>query len=95
MKYLELNLEQYATIPNAIFLLYYLGKCMTSGGPDDNTKCKFPFIYKNVMFTKCTLVSHNEFTYWCATQTNSTHHFQNKKWGNCSKDCPREGKLSI
>ena len=71
--------------------MFSLVECRTIGGEDGNTSCKFPFIYNDVLFRKCTLVSHDKKTYWCATETNSTYHYIKKKWGNCSKHCPREG----
>ena len=75
---------------------HYTEECKTSGGLYDKAVCKFPFIYKNAIFSKCTNVphdDHDENTYWCATQINSTYHYQDKKWGKCSSKCPREGKF--
>ena len=66
---------------------HILGKCVTIGGEDINKTCQFPFIYKEITFRKCTLVDHDENTYWCATDTNSTNHYISTKWGDCSEAC--------
>lgn len=43
--------------------------------------CVFPFVYKSVLYTRCTVADHNR--PWCATATNSFGQFINGNWGVC------------
>lgn len=59
--------------------------CRTLAVLDDITKtCVFPFVYKSVLYTKCTVVDHNR--PWCATATNAFGQFINGQWGVCDLD---------
>lgn len=43
--------------------------------------CVFPFVYKSVLYSRCTVVDHNQ--PWCATATNTFGQFINGEWGVC------------
>ena len=49
--------------------------------------CVFPFVYKSVLYTSCTVIDHNR--PWCATATNQFGQFINDAWGVCNLErCP-------
>ena len=54
--------------------------------------CRFPFIYKNVIYKSCTKMDFDEF--WCATTVDASNH--KTSWGYCSNLCPQEeNKLKV
>ena len=63
--------------------------CMTKY----NNPCRFPFIYNGVTYRKC-IIEDDYYNPWCATETNSTHHFINR-WEDCSSTCPVQGGIDI
>ena len=70
-------------------LLYIFSTvCRTKGGPSTNTKCVFPFIFKNTNYNKC--VFHEDDGYWCSTKVDSSaEHIGNEgNWGVCGTGCP-------
>ena len=53
----------------------------------DAESCVFPFVYKSVLYSSCTVIDHNR--PWCATATNQFGQFINDAWGVCNLDrCP-------
>ena len=51
---------------------------ITFGGNAHGAKCVFPFRFKGVLYTSCTMNDHKRL--WCATTAN---YDRDKKWGNC------------
>lgn len=47
-------------------------------GNDGGSPCVFPFIYRNEVYTACTMANHNAL--WCATTSN---YDLDARWGNC------------
>lgn len=48
--------------------------------------CVFPYIYRGVVFTSCTIWNDNQ--YWCPTEVDPLGNYITEKWGYCSADCP-------
>ena len=62
--------------------------------PYPNKKCIFPFTYNDREFINC-IKNDSNGAFWCATEVDSDGNFENTsdKWGICSEECPKEGKL--
>ena len=55
------------------------------------TTCVFPFIYRNILYTRCTTVDHSR--PWCATAVDAYGRFLNNQWGNCDlSTCDVDGE---
>ena len=55
------------------------------------TTCVFPFVYRNILYTRCTSVDHSR--PWCATAVDPFGRFLNDQWGNCDLSvCDVEGE---
>ena len=49
--------------------------------------CQFPFVYKNVTYTKCTNFESTPSQYWCATEVeDESREYLGEKWGFCSNE---------
>ena len=63
--------------------------CKTSGSPDSNKPCVFPFIYGGVKYTTCTEIS-NFGIHWFSTEVDATGSHIIDKAGNCSPECTKQ-----
>jgi len=65
------------------------GDCYTTGGPDRNKQCIFPFIHGGVKYHDCTRESHPQGELWCSTRVRSdgTHIAGQGHFGTCSGLC--------
>ena len=50
----------------------------TGGSAPEGTRCIFPFEYKEITYTDCTYVEHDQL--WCITDSSGN-------WGNCNGPC--------
>ena len=66
----------------------------TSDGPQVNTACVFPFIYKGKEHNECTFQKGDE-NPWCSTKVDGDgkHVGGQKQWGYCGKQCPIKGNI--
>ena len=76
-----------------------LKDCRTTGvdGGKKNAECIFPFIYKDVRYTKC-IWAEGESEPWCSTKvTKHGYHVGGQgEWGHCNSHCPispKPGKM--
>ena len=65
--------------------------CKATSGPASGSECVFPFNYKGVSYTGCTLFEDTK--PWCSTQTdaNNNHVSGVDAWGYCDATCPKQG----
>ena len=67
--------------------------CATTSGPDPNKMCKFPFVFRGITWTGCTIVDEPSYQLWCATETDSRNYPVTSDgnlfstWGYCKSDC--------
>ena len=64
--------------------------CTTVGGADPGKSCVFPFSFRDVVYTECTLVGTGGLPDpWCSTLTDERgqHVSGQGKWGNCPPEC--------
>lgn len=61
------------------------GTCYTTGGPDAGYPCDFPFKYRGVSYTECTVVDADDGKPWCSTLTDieGKHVGGQGNWGHC------------
>ena len=58
----------------------------TSGQP-----CIFPFIYRNVTYSRCISRDSDSGQPWCATQLDGEGWVVDHAWGDCDQGCPGTG----
>ena len=63
--------------------------CTTTGGGRTGAKCVFPFTYKDVKYTGCSLEDADDGKPWCSTKTdaNGQHVGGQGQWGHCASNC--------
>ena len=66
--------------------------CVTVAGPVTGEKCIFPFTFFGVTYTKCTTYESPENVPWCSTEVDDDGFHIKGNWGDCSDECPIEGK---
>ena len=61
----------------------------TTGGARTGAKCVFPFTYKDVKYTGCSLEDADDDKPWCSTKTdaNGQHVSGQGQWGQCASNC--------
>ena len=75
--------KSFDTVSNASLL-----RCITTGGPDANKTCIFPFTYKGKIYTNCTLDGDSSGGSWCSTLVDeSGNHVGGQHWGTCGTNC--------
>ena len=78
-----------------LWFVFSLDGCRTtSDGPQVNTACVFPFIYKGKEHNECTFQKGDE-NPWCSTKVDGDgkHVGGQKQWGYCGKQCPIKGNI--
>merc|ERR1712227_276097 len=63
--------------------------CTTTGGGRKGVNCVFPFTYRDVKYTGCTLEDADDGKPWCSTKTdaNGQHVGGQGQWGHCASNC--------
>ena len=51
----------------------------------NNKPCVFPFIYKDISYSQCTKVEHNQL--WCPTEVDAYGKYISGKYGECNSNC--------
>ncbi|CAL4084401.1 unnamed protein product, partial [Meganyctiphanes norvegica] len=46
--------------------------------------CKFPFIYKSIIYKECTSVDDPEGKPWCSTRTDTQNNYISGHWAHCN-----------
>ena len=66
--------------------------CMTTGGPEPNAPCQFPFNYNGKLYDGCTAIDkgcdEKWSCKWCSTEVGPNRGYIRNKWGFCNADCP-------
>ena len=68
-----------------IIICVFIQGCRTISGPYPNQQCVFPFIYKHITYSKCTITDYNQL--WCPTEVDAYGKYITGKWGNCNSNC--------
>merc|ERR1712066_366954 len=68
-----------------------MGGCYTTGGPDPNKECIFPFRFKGVTYYSCTIADNadGDTSAWCSTKVDRSGNavYGVGKWGKCESKC--------
>ena len=70
--------------------------CFTTGGPDVNKSCIFPFKHKGKIYNNCTLDGDASGGAWCSTSVDKDGiHIGGSHWGTCGQNCFSARKQSF